>query len=182
MTSSLKIPATQKDHHLGSLRALVVLVEYGDFECPHCSIFAPIAEQMIHEFRSQICYVYRHFPLTNIHPHSLIAARASEAADQQQEFWNMWRFLFKNYDYLSIEMIEDCAKGLSLDLDLFQKDMKREDLLERVTKDFSDGVRNGVNSTPTIFLNNRRYDAPLSYDFLREAVLRLIDEESATYI
>lgn len=182
MVSSLKNPVTDKDHHIGPLHALVVLVEYGDFECPHCSNFSPIVDQLTSEFKSNLCYVYRHFPLSNIHPHSVLAALASEAADQQNEFWSMWAFLFKNYDYLSQELIEECAEGLSLNLHRFRKDMKREDLLERITKDFSGGVRSGVNGTPTLFLNGHRYDGPLSFEFLREAILRLIDEGQATYI
>ncbi|MDD4972752.1 MAG: thioredoxin domain-containing protein [Bacteriovorax sp.] len=182
MISSLKNPVTEKDHHIGSLHALVVLVEYGDFECPHSSSFSPIVDQLINEFKSNICYVYRHFPLSNIRPHALLAALASEAADQQHEFWNFSEFLFKNYDYLSPELMDECAEGLNLNLHQFRKDMKSENLLERITKDFSGGVRSGVHSTPTIFLNDHRYDGPLTYESLRDAIQRMIDEGQATYI
>jgi protein-disulfide isomerase len=182
MIPSLKNPVTENDHHIGSLKALVELVEYGDFECPHCSAFSPLVDQLINEFKSNLCYVYRHFPLSNIRPHSLLAALAAEAASLQHEFWNYSEFLFKNYDYLSPELMEECAEGLNLNLHQFRKDMKSEDLLERITKDFSGGVRSGVHSTPTIFLNRHRYDGLLTFEALRDTIQRIIDEGQATYI
>ncbi|MBC7537326.1 MAG: thioredoxin domain-containing protein [Bacteriovorax sp.] len=182
MASSLTIPANKKDHHIGSIHALVTLVEYGDFECPHCSIFAPMVDQLINEFKTNLYFVLRHFPVSNIHPHALLAALAAEAAGLQNEFWSFSEFLFKNYDYLSPELIDECAEGLNLNLHQFRKDMKSEELLERITKDFSGGARSGVNGTPTLFLNGHRYEGPLTYNFLREAILRLIDEAQATYI
>lgn len=182
MESLLKIPVTEQDHHLGSLHSLVVLVEYGDFECPHSSSFNLIVEQLISELKYNFCYVYRHFPLSNIHPHALLAALAAESADQQHEFWNMWSFLFKNYDSLSVELMEECAEGLNLNLHQFKKDMKNEDLLERITKDFSGGVRSGISTTPTLFINGQRYRGSLSYDDLRGVIEGLIEEGQLTYI
>ena len=179
---SLSIPANAKDHYIGSLHALVVLVEYGDFECPRSSSFSRNIEKLIAEFKSNFCYIYRHFPMSNIHSNSLYAAIAAEAADQQHEFWSMWDFLFKNYDYLSPELINECAEGLNLNIHRFKKDMKNEELLERITKDFSGGVRSGVNVTPAIFLNGSRYLGSLSYDYIRDEIEKLINEGQVTYI
>ena len=182
MESLLKIPVTQQDHHLGELHSLIVLVEYGDFECPRTSSFAAVIEQLRLEFKANICYVYRHFPLTNIHSQSLLASLAAEAADQQHEFWSMWAFLTKNYDYLSPELYIEAAEGLGLDLHQFKTDMKREDLLERITKDFSGGVRSGVSTTPSIFINGQYYTGPLTYELIKETISSLVDDGQLTFL
>ena len=182
MITQLSIPPNEKDHHLGSLHALVVLVEYGDFECPSSAAFAKEMDELLTEFQANICYIFRHFPLTNIHPNSLYASLAAESAEQQNEFWNMIDLLFKNYDGLSPELIDECAEGLSLNMHRFKKDLKSEELLERITKDFSSGVRSGVRSTPTIFLNGHGYTAPINYELLRNEIEKLINEGQVTFI
>jgi len=182
MITQLSIPPSEKDHHLGSLHALVVLVEYGDFECPNSAALAKEIEELLTEFQANICYIFRHFPLTNIHPNSLYASLAAEAAAQQNELWNMIDQLFKNYDGLSPELIDELAYGLSLNMHRFKKDLKSEELLERITKDFSSGVRSGVRNTPTVFLNGQGYTAPIDFNLLRSEIEKLINEGQVTFI
>lgn len=182
MQSQLKTPPSIHDHHIGTLHALVVIVEYGDFESPHCGVLSQVIEQLLSEFKSDICFVYRHFPLAQVHPHAMMAALASEAGDQQSEFWNMYSLIYQNYDRLSASLIEECAMELGLNREKFVKDMKRQDLLERINKDISSGDKNGVQETPTLFINGQYYDGSPTYHPLREKIERIIAEGMATYI
>jgi protein-disulfide isomerase len=168
--SELKVSPTKTDHRIGSLENSIVIVEYGDFECPYCAKAAPELERVVDEFGSKICYIYRHFPLREMHPHAEIAALAAEAADQQGQFWNMQHELFKNQRGLSLESVTKIAEELQLNLSEFKKDLKRQDLLERINDDFIGGIRGGVNGTPTLFLNGYRFDAPPQYEYLKSAI------------
>ena len=172
--STLKVPPVKSDHFIGQLGSPVVLIEYGDFQCPHCAAAAPSLEQIVEEFNSSICYIYRHFPLREIHPMAEFAALASEAADQQGEFWGMHHLLFENQIELSPENILRFAHHLKLDLDEFKKDLKRPDLLERINEDFMGGIRSGVNGTPTLFMNVYRFDFPPRYEFLKPAIQQVL--------
>lgn len=160
LKSRLQVPPTSNDHHLGDLTAPLVLVEYGDFECPFCAQAYPVFEQLIKDFAG-VCFIYRHFPLKQIHPHADLAARAAEAADEQGQFWQMHHLLFENFDRLSTTAIVEFANSLNLSLEQFSKDWKREDLAERVHRDFVGGVKSGVNGTPCVFVNGERFDRPI---------------------
>lgn len=159
---TLRPPPGLRDHHLGSLDAPVVLVEYGDFQCPFCAQAEPVFEQILTLFGEEVGFVFRQFPLTQIHPHAEIAALAAEAADIQGKFWPMHHFLFENYDQLSETKITHGAEFLLLDVDQFRADWKRDDLRQRIQEDFRSGVRSGVNGTPSVFFNGVRYDQPLT--------------------
>lgn len=169
-TATLKIPPDEFDHHQGSLWSPIILVEYGDFECPYCALAEPTLERIKDEFADDMCFVYRHFPLIEIHPHAELAALATEAADQQSRFWQMHDLLFENQELLSSDMIISLAETLGLNMRQFQDDMQREDLLARVWRDFNGGVRSGVNGTPTLFLNNSRFESAPSYDLLKAEI------------
>jgi protein-disulfide isomerase len=176
LEARLKIPINSRDHHRGSLFAPVCLLEYGDFECPHCSVTANVIDQLTAEFGSGLCFIYRHFPLSNAHSFSQLAAVAAEAADQQSQFWSMHQMLFENSESLSLENLLELADSLNLDILRFQNDLKRTDLVERVSHDFNGGLRSGVNGTPTIYLNNFRFNGPITYNFLK----RKIEDELET--
>lgn len=171
----LKTPPTTLDHHRGPLTAPVFLVEYGDFECPYCGAAYPVFERLIAEFKNDLCFVYRHFPLKNIHPHSELAARAAEAADQQKQFWPMHHLLFENQGALSSENILKMAEFLNLDLDRFHTDLRRDDLLQRLRADFNNGIRSGVNGTPTVYINDFRFNGPPLDKPLEEVIRSLIE-------
>jgi len=168
--TKLKVPANQYDHRLGSLDAPVVVIEYGDFECPHCAAAAPIFERLLNDFESDLCFIYRHFPLAEIHPHAVLAAIAAEAADQQNEFWKMHKMLLQDFDVLSIDNIYFMAKTIGLDIDKFKKDLKRDELLEHIYKNYNGGLHSGVDATPTVYVNGNRFDEILTYDSLREEI------------
>lgn len=159
--SQLTVPVTQSDHLRGSLDAPVTLVEYGDFECPHCGRAYPIVEQLIETLRDQLCFAFRNFPLTQIHPHAARAAEAAEAADAlggPDAYWGMHGTLFENQDALEDEDLLAYTQALGLDAAAFERALQSGQFVPRVQKDFLGGVRSGVNGTPTFFINGARFD------------------------
>ncbi len=170
MSSKLTIPVNENDHHLNYLHAPVILLEYGDYECPYSAVAAPKLNRLVKEYSSELCFAYRHFPLKNIHDYAEVAALAAEAAGQQNEFWRYHELLFDNQEHLSQKTFERLAKSLGLDLIKFKEDLGRYDLLEKVRSDHQEGNSSGVQSTPTLFINGFIYDGPTNYWSLKEAI------------
>ena len=169
--SNLKIPVNKKDHIKGNPKAPVTLVEYGDFECPYCRqawINLRILEK---EVGDKYKLVYRHFPLTQIHPRAHRAACAAEAAGYQDKFWEMHDMLFENQDALEDEDLIRYAKKLGIDVDQFIADLESPGTSSDVMEDFMSGIRSGVNGTPTFFINGRRFDGSFQYDSLLTAIV-----------
>jgi len=158
--AKLTLPVGPRDHILGSPAAAVTLVEYGDFECPYCGAAYPIVKQIQQNLGEQLCFVFRHFPLTQIHPHAERAAEAAEAAGAQGHFWEMHDLLFENQQSLDDRNLLRLAKVLKLDIERFAHELVEGTYLERVREDFMSGVRSGVNGTPTFFINGVRHDGP----------------------
>lgn len=157
----LTVPVSpQRDHILGPDSAAVTLVEYGDFECPHCGQAYYVLNDLQEALGDQLRLVYRHFPLTQIHPHAQRAAEAAEAAAAQGQFWKMHDMLFENQEALDDYDLVVYAQGLGLDLIRFRRELLQGAHTARVREDFSSGIHSGVNGTPTLFLNGRRHDAP----------------------
>lgn len=176
MASVLKMPVTDRDHVRGNPRAPVTLVEYGDYECPHCGRAHPITQQLLATFDQKLKFVYRHFPLKNIHPHAELAAESAEAAGAQDNFWEMHDWLFENQLYLSSESILGAARELGLDTDAFVEDLGTHAFRDRVQSDFLTGVRSGVNGTPTFFINGVRHDSDFEFETLSAAVTLALEE------
>jgi protein-disulfide isomerase len=151
-------PVNAQDHVAGRDDAPVTLVEYGDFECPYCGMAHPIVKNTQRALGSQLRFVYRHFPLAEVHPHARIAAQAAEAAGAQGKFWEMHDTLFENQQALDVEDLIGYAKALGLDTTRFARDLEAGTYAKRVRDDFRSGVRSGVNGTPTFFVNGVRYD------------------------
>lgn len=165
----LTIPISSRDHTKGPLKAQVVVVEYGDYECPHCRLVHYDIKALQEQMDEQICYVFRHLPITTIHPQAQIAAEAAEAAAAQGKFWEMHDALFETHD-LSRENISHLAAKIGLDMDQFEQEMNDNVYAERVFEDFESGIRSGVNGTPTFFVNGRRYDGAWDLESLLERV------------
>jgi protein-disulfide isomerase len=165
---ALQIPVTEKDHYLGRLDAPIVLVEYGDYQCPFCRAAHAVVQSMIRRGRDQPCFVFRNFPLRTIHPHAEHAALAAEAAGRQGKFWEMHDTLFENQLALDVPHLIMYAEGLSIDPQRFVRDMEDSALLLRVREDVKGGLRSGVNGTPTFFVGGLRYDGP--FELLPEAI------------
>lgn len=170
MSNQLKIPVNENDHHKNSLRAPVILLEYGDFECPYCAVASSVTDRLLQEYRSDLCFVFRHFPLKGIHPNAELAALAAEAAGEQEKFWDMTKLLFAQQENLSKKTVEMLARKIRLDMDQFQDDLGRFDLLEKVRSQHHSGTLSGVQSTPTFFINGMLFEGSSSYWPLREAI------------
>ncbi|HXH75637.1 MAG TPA: thioredoxin domain-containing protein [Bacteriovoracaceae bacterium] len=178
MVISLSTPINKDDHYIGSLNAPVVMVEYGDFECPNTARVMNATDKLIEEFRDHICFVFRHFPLIDIHPNSVLAALATEAAHEQGKFWKMYRHILNHQDKLSGEFIVESAKSVGLDQEKFLSDLENNDeYLQMIQKHMNCGVRSGVNDrTPTFFLNSIKIEYPTNYNLLRDEILAILRE------
>ncbi|MDX6711517.1 MAG: hypothetical protein QOH96_2533 [Blastocatellia bacterium] len=169
--AKLSLPVGPRDHVQGSPAAAVTLVEYGDFECPSCGAAYPIVKQIQQNLGEQLCFVFRHFPLTQIHPHAERAAEAAEAAGAQGRFWEMHDLLFENQQSLDDRNLLRLAKALELDIERFAHELVEGIYLERVREDFMSGVRSGVNGTPTFFINGVRHDGPWDMQSLLSSIV-----------
>jgi len=156
----LAIPLSDHDHVLGPASVPVTLVEYGDFECPACGAAHPVVKQLLRGIGDQVRFVFRHFPLTSVHPHARRAAEAAEAAEAQGRFWEMHDLLYANQDALEDDDLVAYAAALRLDLGRFVTDLERGTFAGKVRRDFLGGARSGVNGTPTFFVNGVRHDGP----------------------
>lgn len=175
--SHLVVPVGPKDHVRGQSDVPVTLVEYGDFECPYCGRAFPIMEQILEDFKNQILFAFRHFPLTQIHPHSQQAAEAAEAAGAEDKFWEMHRLLFENQDALDDLALVEYAQALDLNLENFEQALERHTYLPKIEADFLSGIKSGVNGTPTFFINGRRHDDSFEYDVLSRAIATAIEDQ-----
>jgi protein-disulfide isomerase len=155
---SLTVPVSGRDHVLGPPTATVTLLEYGDYECPFCRAAQGAVEQLLQVAGDEMRYAYRHFPLTQIHPHAQQAAEASEAAAEQGAFWEMHRLLFDRQERLGMRDLFGFAAALGLDVRRFATELEARVHAPRVREDFMSGVRSGVNGTPTFFVNGRRHN------------------------
>jgi protein-disulfide isomerase len=156
--NELVVPVSERDHIKGAFDAPVVLVEYGDFECPHCGRAYPIVKAAQRALGDDLAVVYRHFPLAEAHPHARLAAEASEAAGAQRKFWAMHDMLFEHQDALEAEDLLVYADALGLDRVRVAGELEAGAYAEKVRRDFRGGVRSGVNGTPTFFINGTRFD------------------------
>jgi len=155
---SLTPPVSEADHRSGPDDAPVTLVEYGDFECPSCGAAYPYVERVRKKMGSRLRFVFRHFPLTQMHPHAMHAAEAAEAAGAQGKFWQMHGMLFEHQDALEDADLVRYAKALHLDDKRFASELASEAHGERIREHIGSGIRSGVNGTPTFFINGVRYD------------------------
>jgi Na+/H+ antiporter NhaA len=160
-----------KDHARGPEDAPVTLVEYGDFECPYCGRAEPIVRELLADLGSEVRYVWRHLPLSDVHPHAQLAAEAAEAAAEQGRFWEMHDHLFHHQHALEDEDLRRYAVELELDPARFDADRASEPVLERVIRDFESGLATGeVRGTPTLFIDGVAHRGAYDLRSLREAI------------
>jgi len=156
----LTVPVSPGDHVLGPDTAPVTLVEYGDYECPYCGAAHPIVQAIVDRLGDDLCYVFRHFPLAQAHPHAQQAAEAAEAAGAQGKFWEVHDLLYEHQTALDGPHLLTYADALGLDVERFASDLASHVHADRVRQDFMSGVRNGVIGTATYLINGPRHDWP----------------------
>lgn len=168
-------PVSDRDHSIGPANAPVTLVEYGDYECPYCGRAFPIVHEVRRRLGDQLRFVFRNFPLTQIHEHAQHAAEAAEAAAAQGKFWEMHDWLFPHQRTLDDDALLAGARELGLDVERVRRALADGTYRTRVREDFSSGVKSGVNGTPTFYINGVRHDA----DYSAEALLAAFDEAAS---
>ena len=162
---ALVLPVGVRDHAQGSAHAAATLVEYGDYECPHCGRAYPIVKAVQKKLGARLRFVFRNFPITEIHPHAASAAAAAEAAALQGRFWEMHDVLFHRQQALEDDDLRRYASELGLDVARFERDRVDDSVLRRVARDMRSGIASGqVLGTPTLFIDGAvhggAYDAP----------------------
>jgi protein-disulfide isomerase len=174
--AELTPPVNPSDHWIGREDAPLTLVEYGDFESDYCGAVFPVVSQVRGQLDDSLRFVFRHFPLTQSHPHAQFAAEAAEAAAVQERFWQMHDLLFRHQDSLDENQIFEYARLIGLDMDRFRTDIVQHRFAPIVHDHFLSGVRSGVNGTPTFFINGTRFegyfDLPGLLETLRSSLPR----------
>lgn len=160
---SLKVPVGEEDHIQGDQKAKCTLVEYGDYECPHCGRAYPIVKRVQKHFGKRLRFVYRNFPLNQAHPHAESAAEAAEFAGTKEKFWEMHDLLFENQEELGAALYLRLCGELGLPTEELRMAIEKRVFAAHVKSDFTGGVRSGVNGTPTFFINGERHDGPFDY-------------------
>ncbi len=174
-------PVTAADWVKWNPDAAVTLVEYSDFQCPACATFSPIISSLEGEFGNDVRFIYRHFPLSQIHFHANAAARAAEAAGNQGKFWEMHDRLFETQAFWSSrsgvdEIFAGYAADFGLDVEQFRNDFNAQETNDRVGADYRGGISAGVNSTPSFFLNGERIQNPSSNHDFAEILRKALQE------
>jgi protein-disulfide isomerase len=168
-TAGGEIPAvTAADWQRGNQYAKNVLVEYSDLQCPACGAYEPLVRQLMKDFDNQMLVVYRHFPLTTVHPHAQLASQATEAAGLQGKFWEMHDLLFdRQNSWANTADTEATFKGyakeLGLDETKFAADLNSETVKKLIQEDADEALRAGIDSTPTFYLNGKKIKNPATY-------------------
>jgi len=154
----LTVPVGEHDHIQGPASAAITLVEYGDFECPYCRAAVPIVQELQQLLGDQLRFVFRHFPLTGLHPHAQHAAEAAEAAAVEGKFFEMHAALYAHQDALDDEHLGQYAADLDLDPTRIRRAIRAHTYAGRVLEDVESGLASGARGTPTFFLDEIRYD------------------------
>ncbi|HEX2218494.1 MAG TPA: DsbA family protein [Gemmatimonadales bacterium] len=165
-------PVGERDHVQGPANARVTLVEYGDFECPHCAELYPLIQAARKAFGGNLRFAFRHFPLRASHPHALAAARAAEAAGEQGKFWEMHDRLFQRQTELTDPDLRRHAGELGLDIERFARSFGAREHEVRIREDLASAAQSGARGTPSLFINGDLYEGALDRDELFAALAR----------
>lgn len=180
--SILASAVSPTDQVKGNAESKVILVEYGDFQCPACGAYYPMLKELSKNFGDKIQFVYRQFPLPS-HKNARPAAYASEAAELQGKFWEMHDLIFENQKLWSeksdaSENFLDYAKTIGLDIEKFQNDLNSNDVKEKAENDYQSGIESGVTYTPSFFLNGEKIQNPKNYDEFRSLIEEAVKSDS----
>lgn len=168
--------ASVSSHTYGKADSKVVLIEYGDFECPACAAYFPIVSRIKEDYKDRISFQFRHFPLVQIHANAMIASRAAEAAGKQNKFWEMHDLLYTNQDNWAKSqnastIFEDYATQLGLNVDQFKSDVAAQSTVDTINADVREGQKLNIDSTPSFVLNGQKLEnLQPSYEGLSKAI------------
>ena len=165
------------DHVRGPAGAAVTVVEYGDYECPFCRGAARDVRRMLDLYPDSIRFVFRNFPIPQLHPH---AEQAAEAAGAQGRFWDMYEVLLQPSSQLDLESLLDTAADLGLDVGRFRREVTGHAYAAKIERDVQEGIRDGVNATPKFYVDGRRIDGKLPLEGLEDAIRAAVRENSGS--
>ena len=171
---------TADDHLLGPADAPVTVIEYGDYECPYCRGAARDVRLLLDQLPGKIRFVFRNFPIPQLHPHAEQAAEAAEAAAAQGKFWDMYELLLRPAAQLDRRALLGYAERLGLDVARFENDVTGNIYAGKIERDVREGIRNGVNATPKFYVNGRRIDGKVPLEGLAEAVRSAVATPAAS--
>jgi protein-disulfide isomerase len=169
-TFTLAVPVSSTDHSIGEPHAAATVVEYGDFECPNCKQAASAVKLLLDKFAGRLRFVFRHFPLEEIHPHALLAAEVAEVGAAQGKFWPMHDLLFEHQMQLQAKDLRHYAQSAQLDMARYSAELDDHIYLQRVREHEQSGRLSGVRATPTFFVNGRIEDVSFGLQRLFDAV------------
>ena len=158
------------DHSQGNPQAALTLVEYGGYECPACVRVEPLTRHLLDTYGARMRFIFRHFPLVEIHPHAEVAAEAAEAAAAQGQFWPMHHLLFTHAHHLDLQALAGHAESIGLDMRRFNGEMADRIYLQRVQEHRRAGEQSGVRTTPAFFLKGAAVDVSLGSEVLEAAI------------
>lgn len=168
-----EITVTDQDHIRGNVNASITIVEYSDFECPFCSRFHPTMLRALSDYPDEVRWVYRHFPLRNIHPQAQPAAEASECVAEQkgeEGFWNFVDAMFENQERLGGEYYREVAGEIGVNLAQFDSCVSSSKYANRVNSDYEEGIKLGVTGTPGSFVNGVPVTGAIPYEQLKSII------------
>lgn len=168
--SILKNPVNEGDHIQGDKNAPITLVEYGDYQCPYCRLAYPVLRRVQKHYGKRLRFVFRNFPLIEIHSHALAAAMTAEFAAGNNKFWEMHDMLYENQEALEMPDLLSYVEALGLSEADFHRAIENATFGNKIENDFQGGVRSGVDGTPCIFINGHRYNGPAEYEALVSAI------------
>jgi protein-disulfide isomerase len=169
----LKSPVNAQDHLIGLPNAPVVMIEYGDYECPYCVAAHGVVKEIQSLFGDSMCFIFRNFPLTYEHPHAFDAAALAELAAMQGKFWEVHDALYERPDNLSFQILESMAKSFDISVTDFREAHVNKKILKKIQGDADGGIQSGVRGTPTFFINGRLYEG----SFNAQAVSAFINQQ-----
>jgi protein-disulfide isomerase len=161
---------TADDHVLGRPDAPVTVLEYGDYECPYCRGAARDVQEMLTRYPDSVRFVFRNFPISQLHPHAEQAAEAAEAAGAQGKFWEMYERLLNPGSRLDLGSLLDYGADLGLDLGRFRADITSQAYAAKIQRDVAEGIRDGVNATPKFYVDGVRIDGKVPLEGLEDAI------------
>jgi protein-disulfide isomerase len=165
---------TADDHIRGPADAPVTILEYGDYECPYCRGAFRDVHRLVDQHPTLIRFVFRNFPIPQLHPHAEQAAEAAEAAGAQGRFWEMYELLLQPYSHLDTDSLVTYAEVVGLDIARFRRDLTDHAHAGRIESDVLEGIRNGVNATPKFYVDGERVDGKVPLENLAELVQRAL--------
>ena len=170
---------TADDHLRGRPDAPVTVLEYGDYECPYCRGAARDVREMLARYPDTVRFVFRNFPIAQLHPHAEQAAEAAEAAGAQGKFWEMYELLLEPSSGLDLSALLDYAAGLDLDVGRFRDEVTGQAYAAKIERDVREGIQDDVNATPKFYVDGERIDGKLPLEGLEDAIRAAVRAASA---